>query len=130
MKGKEPISMFCTNEPWLVAAAEVVGINIVRVNSWGDNKETRIRNIIPTIVMLVLVILLITGLISGKFKFANVPCKFTLTAISVFICKTPYEAVGGILLSFLIGAALFEVVVLVLASAGKKKALKETANTN
>jgi hypothetical protein len=33
--------------------------------------------------------------------------------------------VGGIFLSFLIGAAIFGVVVLALASAGKKKAVKE-----
>ena len=85
---------------------------------------------IGTVVMLVLVILLITGLVSGKFKYANVPCMFTLTAISAFIFTTPYAAVGGILLSFLIAAALFGVLVLVLASAGKKKATNETTITN
>lgn len=49
MKGKEPISMFCTNEPWMIAAAEVAGINIVRTYAWGDTEELRIHNMIPTI---------------------------------------------------------------------------------
>jgi 3-methyl-2-oxobutanoate hydroxymethyltransferase len=49
MKGKEPIAMFCTNEPWLIAAAETAGINIVRTYSWGENEQDRIHNCLSTI---------------------------------------------------------------------------------
>lgn len=49
MKGKEPISMICTNEPWIAAAEEMAGAHIIRSYSWGENEEERIRNTIPTI---------------------------------------------------------------------------------
>lgn len=48
-KGKEQIVMFCCTEPWLVAAAERAGVDIIRFPSWGHDSITRLNNTLSTI---------------------------------------------------------------------------------
>lgn len=49
MKGKEPIVMFATPDPWLAAAAEMAGVHIVRCWGPGDNDEARAASILWTV---------------------------------------------------------------------------------
>ncbi len=73
------------------------------------------------------VLVILTLLVDGRFKYTNKACLFVLTAVSSFALFIPFEQVVPVIISFLLGAAFFGIVVLVLESRGKKKAIAGAA---
>ena len=45
LKGKEPIMMTATGDPWIAKVAEAAGIHILRCWSWGSDEESMLRNL-------------------------------------------------------------------------------------
>jgi 3-methyl-2-oxobutanoate hydroxymethyltransferase len=45
LKGKEPIMMTATGDPWIAKVAEAAGIHILRCWSWGNDEESMMRNL-------------------------------------------------------------------------------------
>lgn len=74
------------------------------------------------IILAVAVIVILTLVVDGRFKYTNKTCLFVLTAVSSFAMFIPFESVLPILASFLVGAALFGVIILISEANAKKKA--------
>ncbi len=69
----------------------------------------------------VAVLVVLTLVVDGRFKYTNKACLFVLTAVSSFALFIPFEQVLLVIVSFLIGAAFFGVIILVMESRAKKK---------
>lgn len=75
----------------------------------------------------VAVLVILTLVVDGRFKYTNKACLFVLTAVSSFAAFIPFEQVMPVILSFLLGAAFFGIIVLVAESRSKKKTLAGAA---
>lgn len=73
------------------------------------------------------VLVVLTLVVDGRFKYTNKACLFVLTAVSSFALFIPFEQVLPVILSFLLGAVFFGIIILVLESRGKKKAVTRAA---
>lgn len=74
------------------------------------------------LILAVSVLVILTLVVDGRFKYINKTCLFVLTAVSSFAAFIPFESVLPIIVSFLLGAAFFGVVILLLEATAKKKA--------
>lgn len=79
------------------------------------------------VLLAVSVLVILTLVVDGRFKYTNKACLFVLTAVSSFALFIPFEQVLPIILSFLLGATFFGIIVLVAESRGKKKAIAGAA---
>lgn len=79
------------------------------------------------IILAVSVIIILTLVVDGRFKYTNKTCLFILTAVSSFSAFIKFEEVLPIIASFLVGAALFGVIILISEANAKKKATKSAA---
>ena len=69
----------------------------------------------------------LTLVVDGRFKYTNKACLFTLTAVSSFALFIPYAQVLPVIASFTLGAVFFGIVILVLESRAKGKAVTRPA---
>jgi hypothetical protein len=73
-------------------------------------------------ILAVAVLVLLTLVVDGRFKYTNKTCLFILTAVSSFAAFIPFENILPMIGSYLVGAALFGAIVLVMAFNARKKA--------
>jgi hypothetical protein len=73
------------------------------------------------VLLAVSVLVILTLVVDGRFKYTNKTCLFILTAVSSFATFITFEQVMPIILSFLAGVALFGVIVFIMESRAKGK---------
>lgn len=82
----------------------------------------------PLALLAVAVLVVLTLVVDGRFKYTNKACLFVLTAVSSFALFIPFEQVLPVILSFLLGAGFFGIIILVVESRGKKKVVAGAAH--